>query len=345
MKNRRISNLEWFENIRILNDEEGKFEEIPDNEKVLYKKDFLGRVEYNWDKIYDLLFDEEIDDELIATKNAIPKGIKELFEIDEEGKPTGNFDWEYAKTIIESISGANIFEMKNSEYPDELNELLVYMPHHMGNILSNIDNPIELYEALIANPDLNCPKEIRENPEIMYKLFELSDFEDVDQCFDLMSDKLKKDEKFLAKVFDLQNVKENKGAALLNINSELYANDDAAKKQIIECWGLAVFEAWWKETSHLWESSMETMDDQLFYNSLEDIDLVEMKSKDSSLYNPELVKKINDEICRRSKNEMILSIMKKALGKAVGKTGIAETELNVDEICKICEEEEEYENY
>lgn len=281
MKNKNVPNLEWFNNIKKLNEEKRMLKDLPENERVLYIEEF-GELSYNWDRIYDLLFNKDIEDELIDSKDAIPNGIKELYEIDEQGNPTGYFDWDYAMSICESISGTNVHKMWDTEYTDEIYELICSMPDHVGYIISNIDNPEELYGDLIKDlpePDLDCPKEIRENPELIYEIMELcNNYEDIINCFDFMSDELKNDKKFLAKLLNLENLKKDGDVLLFKID-------------------------------------------------------------------PELAKKINDENDRRTKDNDVLEVMKKAVGKTIGRTLNAENSLDDNKINENDNKGEEYGDY
>ena len=128
MKNKKIVNLEWYNKIRKLIKEgedligEEKLKIIPEEERNLYG---LSRFEreliYNWDEIVELL-NKDMDKELI---NKLPHGIKEFYEVDNEGNFTGKYDWNYIISIIESIiqpknSKIDIFKMWDSEYAEEI---------------------------------------------------------------------------------------------------------------------------------------------------------------------------------------------------------------------------------
>ena len=107
MKNKNVPNLEWFNNIKKLNEEKRMLKDLPENERVLYIEEF-GELSYNWDRIYDLLFNKDIEDELIDSKDAIPNGIKELYEIDEQGNPTGYFDWVLKQEDFNNVEAQNM---------------------------------------------------------------------------------------------------------------------------------------------------------------------------------------------------------------------------------------------
>ena len=132
MKNKKIVNLEWYNKIKkiikegedLVGDEKLKI--IPEEERDLYKLYFGEDLVYNWDGIEALIFNDNVEETSIRIpKCKLPKGIKEFYEVDEKGNPTGNYDWDYIIRVLESLvntneSELNIFEMLDSEYADEI---------------------------------------------------------------------------------------------------------------------------------------------------------------------------------------------------------------------------------
>lgn len=210
MENNEKPYLKWCEKLRNLRNGTLALEEIPEDEQALYISEY-GDIRYNWDGIYCALFGKTKNG-ITIPRCPIPDGMRELFEVDEKGRPTGSYNWDYAIDIIESIAESSIYDMWNTEHSEEINDMLFAMPSHVSLVLSNIDNPQELHEILVASQkaDLNCPRQIRENPETIYSLFEMSEeVEDLWSCFDLMGDSLIGDKHFLQTLLEIPQIKEN----------------------------------------------------------------------------------------------------------------------------------------
>ena len=298
MKNKKIVNLEWYNKIRKLIKEgenligEEKLKIIPEEERDLYSLWFFKReLTYNWEGIETLLFNKNTETKLAQKpKYKLPKGIKEFYEVDENGNLTGNYDWDYIIRVIESLVNVNgnelnIFEMWDAEYSDIIREIVDVMPDYVGCLLENINDPSELYERLVAthtgNANLDCPVQIRENASLMLSIFEECDWSDVESCWELLSDNLKQDKKFLEKLFKLDIIKEN-SSVLLKINPELYKDDDEFKMKMLECDCCILFKQLWDETKDLWDSVMAGIDDNDFFKScdnIEDFDCIEIENR------------------------------------------------------------------
>lgn len=218
-----------------------------------------------------------------------------------------------------------------------------------------------------GGPCLDCPIQIRDNPDIMYAIFEESDWMDLNACFCLLSDRLKKDKKLLLKIMELDEVREL-SSFLLNIDPEIYKDDDEFKKKMLECDVCYLFEHLWQDTKHLWDEMMENIDNKAFFKSCHYVDLEYVERS-----NPEFASKLFEEIDKRISNMIengiecefpvglgydddgttteipeeyltimkerkeanivendseIISIMKKAVGKTIGNTTEAQADLN-----------------
>lgn len=302
MKNKKVVNLEWYSKIKKLIKEgenligEEKLKAIPEGERDLYTLSrFNQELTYNWDEIEALLLNKDPS----ITKT--PNGICEFFEVDNEGNPTGKYDWDYIMNVIESIIQPknlelDIFKMWDSEYAEEIQEILDLMPDGVTYLLENINDSSELYEILAANTveNLDFPIQLRNNASAMLSLFKECDCFDLEKCWKLLSDELKQNKQFLERFFELDTVREN-SSVLLKINPEIYKNDDELKMKMLECDFCFLFRQLWDETKDLWDSVMARIDDADFFKScdnIEDFDYVEME-------NSEFAEKLYDEIDRR----------------------------------------------
>ena len=350
---------------------ERPYEEFSDEEKLLFTyDDFFEELNYNWGNIYYTLFGYkkanfaceyfEISDEKIP-KEIMPKGLKDLFEVDEDGNPTGFFNWDYATSILEKISGCNIYQLV--DYIDEYVfsqrvrtalEVFDIMPLHMKSVYSNLNKPDELAYTLVIcqNADYNCPMQVRDNEDIMYGMFkEVSsdDSEGFESCYDLLSDRLKNDKKFLERVFELESDK-NYECLSDKINPEFLKDDDEFCKKFIKFSGIFSLIEHWDCTSHLLDEILPTIEDYDLKNALE-----LYKDKKLEEISPELCVKLNVEAGRRFGDEITedgsaseeiqkvindtLAVMRSAVGKTIGNTLEVEEELN-----QICEEQEVLQN-
>lgn len=307
MKNKKIVNLEWYNKIRKLINEgedltgEEKLEIVPEEERKLYTLSrFEGELIYNWDEI-EALLNRDADKELI---NKLPNGIKEFYEVDNEGNFTGKYDWNYIMSVIESIiqpknSEIDMFKMWDSEYADEIQEVLDLMPYGVAYLLENINDSGELYEIFAANTvrgkieNIDFPMQLRNNASAMLSLFEECDCFDLENCWELLSDDLKQNKQFLEKFFELDTVKEN-SSVLLKINPELYKDDEDFKTKMLKCDCCYLFKRLWNEIGDSWDSVMSQIDDEKFFESCNNIDF-----DDVELENSELAEKLFDEIDRR----------------------------------------------
>lgn len=149
MNNKEMFDLEWYNNIVKLNEEEKQLEDIPENERDLYINKFTDpELFYNWEGIEAVLFNTNRVN-IPKPKCEIPEGIKKLYEVDENGNFTGNTNWEYIINMMEAISGTNVFEMLDTEYGDYISDILYMMPTNIGMTLENLNNPSELYDMFI----------------------------------------------------------------------------------------------------------------------------------------------------------------------------------------------------
>lgn len=209
--------------------------------------------------------------------------------------------------------------------------------------------------------------QIRDNPNIMYAIFEEAQWDDLNACFGLLSDRLKKDKKLLLKIIKLDEVKEL-SSFLLNIDSDVYKDDDKFKKEMLECDVCYLFEHLWQDTKHLWDEMMKSTDNKAFFKSLHYVDLEYVERS-----NPEFASKLFEEIAKRISNiiengiecefpvglgydndgttteipeeyltimkerkeanlvendSQIILVMKKAVGKTIGNTEEVQTDLN-----------------
>lgn len=171
---------------------------IPENERELYVWDKFYIIP-NWDGIYYKLFNERLSyKEFKIIKCDIPYGMKEFFEIDEQGNPTGYNNWEYIMRLDEL--GSQI----KTDPP-----ITYYFPDHVALVLENLDNPMELCEIFYTGSrnsrtsvDLNAPfYEIRDNKDRMLDIIRCSG-EDLDSVnyWELASDRLKNDLDFIRQV-------------------------------------------------------------------------------------------------------------------------------------------------
>ena len=127
--------------------------------------------------------------------------MKEFFEIDEQGNPTGYNNWEYIMRLDEL--GSQI----KTDSP-----ITYYFPHHVALVLENLDNPMELCEIFYTGSrnsrtsvDLNAPfYEIRDNKDRMLDIIRCSE-EDLDSVnyWELASDRLKNDLDFIRQVKEI----------------------------------------------------------------------------------------------------------------------------------------------
>ena len=310
MKNKKVVNLEWYNMIQKLRKEgenlEGKekLEIIPEEERELFcLSRFDQELMYDWDKIENIICNENLNTKYQnSLKNKLPKGIKEFYEVDENGNPTGKYDWDYIINVLECFanlneSELNVFEMWDSEYADEIQEILDLMPYDVGYLLENINNSGELYEMFATSQfrrtTLDLPMQLRNNATEMYSLFEECNWDDIDSCWELLSDNLKQDKKFLERLFELDAVKESP-ATLLKINPEIYKDDDDFKMKMLECDCCYLFQELWEDSKDLWDSVMEKIDNDEFFRSCGYFDL-----DDIQIHNSELAYKLYDEIDKR----------------------------------------------
>lgn len=308
MKNKKIVNLEWYNKIRklvkeaeSLTDEE-KLNIIPEAERNLYCiNDWSDELEYNWEAIEELILDSTSQSEAELSICQLPKGIIELYETDENGELTGYYDWDYIIKIMESLVGEklNIFEIWNSDYKDTIRDFVYQMPPNAECVLENLNDPIELFEILIANiwegPDWDCPQQLRENEKLMLSFFEQCDqFEYMESCWTFLSDSLKQDKRFLEKLMELDYVREY-SEILLNIEPEIYKDDDEFKIKMLTSDCCYLFRKLWDETKDLWGSVMERIDDAEFFKSCENID----EYDDLEIENYNFTEKLYNEIDKR----------------------------------------------
>lgn len=214
--------LKWYiDTVNINKEFEGQdleFDEfiqtISEDKRDLYLYDGWRGIIPDWIGIYCKLFNKDkleyseghIIGEMTAEKTEhieipnceIPYGMKEFFEIDEQGKPTGNFNWEYIMSVRELTSQIE----KDSP-------MTLYVPDHVGQVLENLDNPSELFEILFSGGknsktgvDLNCPfNEIRDNKNRMLDIIKVSGESLASvNIWELASDRLKNDPDFISKV-------------------------------------------------------------------------------------------------------------------------------------------------
>lgn len=190
---------------------------IPKDKRDLYVDGGWKGIVPNWIGIYCKLFNKEklkysegaiigemtkeMTEHIEIPKCEIPYGMKEFFEIDEQGNPTGNFNWEYIISVYEVAS--------QIEKEPLITECI---PEHAGLVLENLDNPIELYDMLMrggknskTGVDLNCPfHEIRDNKKKMLDIIRVSghDLSSVN-FWELASDRLKNDSDFIQQVEEI----------------------------------------------------------------------------------------------------------------------------------------------
>lgn len=192
---------------------------IPENARDLYVGDAFFGIKLNWPgiccKLFDIdknnLYDSKLfpylelhtrpEDIKIPLCN-IPTGIREFFEVDNQGNPTGNFNWDYVMSLNDLVQNVD-----NKEHP-----ITIYFPQHAGLILENLDNPRELCEILIGGGresktgvDLNCPfHEIRDDKRRMLDIIRVTR-DDLDSVnfWELASDRLKNDSDFIQQVEEI----------------------------------------------------------------------------------------------------------------------------------------------
>lgn len=192
---------------------------IPENERDLYVGEPFFGINLNWmgiccklfdidkNKIYDsdlfpyLKLHTRPEDIKIPLCN-IPTGMREVFEVDNQGKPTGNFNWDYVMSLNELVQNVD-----NKEHP-----ITRYFPEHAGLILENLDNPRELCEILVGGGrksktgvDLNCPfHEIRDDKSRILDIIRVcGDDMDSVNFWELASDRLKNDSDFIQQVEEI----------------------------------------------------------------------------------------------------------------------------------------------
>lgn len=286
--------LEWFYKIKELNEEGKGLEDIPEEERPLYIENF-GELSYNWDVIYRALFNlEPIYDEEIPTC-PLPHGIEKMYEVDEQGKPTGNYNWDYAIQIVEDAAGTDIHNMWNIGKDDEINEVLDVMPRDVACLLAEIDNLEELFSM---DFDSNCPKEMRGNRDLIYAFFELAyDTGDIERCWEFMNEELQHDKAFISKIMKLLKEKQVDCWPIVgNIDSEIFKNDDDFMRKMINCFGFDFFWYHWEESKHLFDESIDKLNDEDFSKSSDYI-----WNYDLAEENLELTQKMYDEEKRRNK--------------------------------------------
>lgn len=209
--------IKWFKDIVSMNKDCREYgltwsDVIADDDQDLYVlKD--SEIYPNWNGIYCKLFGKDgleyselVDDlpkgmdveDIQIPKCRIPKGMKDIFEVDSQGNPTGKFNWDYLASLIEITSQEN-----GSEYP-----ITDFLPKHIGLVMENIDDPSELFEILSTGGkgtktrvDINCPNTIRDNPDRMLKLFEYirdeGEEDYISNFWELASDRLQYDRQFI----------------------------------------------------------------------------------------------------------------------------------------------------
>ena len=337
-KEKRLPNIEWYNNIIELNKDMEKFENIASNEKELYTNDGF-EIKYNWDGIYYALTNKETTfPNVVVPKCDIPEEMKEMYEVDDQGNLTGNYNWTYIMDIIKEAREIDAHDIFNNKEIELDYDALLPFPDQVRYILENAHEPENLYESLIKGThtkgyeaDLNCPIELRENQDVMHSFFEMADDnQEILGCFELMGDGLKENKEFIESLFELDSMKKWGHEILSDINPNLYEKDDSFKTKMIECCGISVFEQLWDETSHLWDKTMESIDNQEFYEQYEEY----FDFEDTETQNSVLLNKMREESEKRHREDNInndkkvLSIMKKAVRDTIGKTEGIDKELN-----------------
>lgn len=315
---------------------------------------------YNLENIYYSLFEQppmsyysdypschydDLDELKKIPVEKFPKGLEKFFEVDENGNPTGIYNWDYFIELLERISGHDITEIsEKSDYfhTSPIHEFFTATPMHVLNILTNMDNILDLYSSLIEDLDLNCPKRLRENPDIIYGFFLTTDQLLAEYCFDFMSDELKTNKEFLRRLFKLSSVQEN-NMIVDKIKPELFENDDEFAKKMIECWGILPFISYWDKFSHLWDEVAPTMSDEQFEQAEEyywEIEKIpELAKKYNEKYDKrfdseEIEDEFDDEDERDEDSELtnqdedVLAVMRIAVGKAINNTPEINQQLN-----------------
>lgn len=189
---------------------------IPEDKRDLYMYSDSMEIVPNWNGIYCKLFGEKSLENLEyrdwpirphskqdienikIPQTEIPYGMKDLFKVDEQGNASRYFNWENIMKLNELVT----------QIGDKHYSITVYLPEYAGLIIENLDNPTEIMECSIGSMedsrtgvDLNCPSEIRDNKERMLKLFKLcGDGFDVEQIWELASDRLKNDSDFIQQI-------------------------------------------------------------------------------------------------------------------------------------------------
>lgn len=215
--------IKWFRDIESMNRDYKKYglsldDILTDAESDLYVlKD--SEIYPNWNGIYCKLFGKDglkyselVDDlpkgmdveDIQIPKCRIPKGMKDIFEVDSQGNPTGRFNWNYVASLIEMTSQEN----------DSEHQITDFLPSHIGLVMENIDDPSELFEILSTGGkgtktgvDINCPDSIRDNPSRMLKLFEYirdeGEEDYISNFWELASDRLQGNIQFIEDLAEL----------------------------------------------------------------------------------------------------------------------------------------------
>lgn len=329
------SELEWVAHLRKIQLSSKLPEEFSEDERGLYKKRDDELTRYNIDNIYNSLFKQhepinefeyDCDERKEISLDKFPKGLENIFEVDENGNPTGKYNWDYFIALLEKFSGDDITEISNYYFESPIHEIFAATPVHIEDILLNMDDISHLCSSLIEcqEADLNCPRRLRENPETIYDFFSEIDENDAESCFDFMDDKLKTDKKFLERIFQIRSVQDN-DMIVDKIKPELFEDDDEFAKKMIKCWGVLPFISYWDKLSHLWDEVAPTIPNEQF-------ERVENYYYDEIERIPKLKERYNQEFDKRfdtSYDEAVLDVMRMAVGKTIN--NIQEIDKNKDD--------------
>ena len=193
-------NLEWYRKIKKIKLKGYSLEDIPEEEDFLFVEErvdsYLNQLMYDWRNIY--------------YRDDLPNGMEEIFLKDVDGYIMGKefINWQYVQDLcregctfdeLPSYVGLTLEALKTQDYEG----LFEIMPEK---------DYLNAYAL-----DSNFPEEITNNKDIMKHLIQLcDDYEDIDSCYEFMSEELKNDEDLLREILKLECVKDSKIEEIIN---------------------------------------------------------------------------------------------------------------------------------
>ena len=201
------NNLDWYYNIKKLQELPLLLSYIPHPENKIYKEVgiFTGKIGYDYYNIENIL---RYKNRITQRIYKIPYGIKKFY------KHNGSvYDLDYIIKLVENTFNVDFISWYKSPQKEEIKDFISYMPNLVRDIFYMLEDPTKLFNFITKNfqyyqshINIDFLKKINNNFEIMYGLYNEGHIEYVWKYWKITGEKLKNDKIFLSEISQIERL-------------------------------------------------------------------------------------------------------------------------------------------